>query len=165
MELFDVVDEKRVKLGYTKERGKKLEENEYNVGIEFYIFNNGKLLITQRSLEKSHPGQWEVPGGCSQAGESSIDTLIREAKEEIGLTVSGNSFELIGTQMYKKQFVDIYKINIPIELSNIVCQKEEVSDVKFVSKKEFLKMADNNEIVPSVFNRYQNIKEKLEKDW
>ena len=165
MELFDVVDEKRVKLGYTKERGKKLEENEYNVGIEFYIFNNGKLLITQRSLEKSHPGQWEVPGGCSQAGESSIDTLIREAKEEIGLTVSGNSFELIGTQMYKKQFVDIYKINIPIELSNIVCQKEEVSDVKFVSKKEFLKMADNNEIVPSVFNRYQNIKGKLEKDW
>ena len=34
MEFFDVVDENRKLLGYTKVRGMKLEENEYNGAIE-----------------------------------------------------------------------------------------------------------------------------------
>ena len=42
MELFDVVDKNRKPLGYTKPRGDKLEDNEYNVGIEVWIFNNKK---------------------------------------------------------------------------------------------------------------------------
>ncbi len=160
MELFDVVDANRNPLGYTKERGNELLEREYNVGVEFWIFNNHKLLMTRRSPEKSHPGEWEVPGGCSQSGETSIDTLKREAKEEIGVNID-NTFKLIDTVMYKKQFVDIYTSNIEVDLNNITLQKEEVSDVKFVTKEEFLEMANNNEIVKSVYNRYENIKDKL----
>ncbi len=34
MEFFDVVDENRKLLCYTKQRGMKLEENEYNGAIE-----------------------------------------------------------------------------------------------------------------------------------
>lgn len=163
-EYFDVVDVNREKLGYTKIRGEQLEENEYNVGVEFWIFNDGKLLMTQRSQLKSHPGEWEVPGGCSQAGESSLDTLTREAKEEIGLTIN-NNFELLDTQLYKKQFVDIYISNVKIDLNNVTLQDEEVSDIKFVTKNEFIEMANNNEIVQSVYNRYTNIRDKFEKDW
>ena len=44
MEYFDVLDEKRCSLGYTKERGSKLEESEYNQGIEIWIFNDNKLF-------------------------------------------------------------------------------------------------------------------------
>ena len=164
-ERFDVLDKDRKHLGYTKVRGEKLDDNEYNVGIELWIFNNGKLLMTQRSMQKSHPGEWEVPGGCSQTNESSFDTLVREASEEIGLTVHKEDFELIDTQIYKKQFVDIYKSNIPVDLDKIILQDEEVSAVKFATKDEFLKMASNNEIVKSVYSRYENIAGKLEKDW
>ena len=39
MEFFDVVDENRKLLGYTKQRGMKLEENEYNVDVEIWIIN------------------------------------------------------------------------------------------------------------------------------
>ena len=164
MEYFDVLDENRCSLGYTKERGSKLEESEYNQGIEIWIFNDNKLLLTQRSLEKSHPGMWEVPGGCSQKGETSIDTLKRETKEEIGVVID-NNFELIGTELYKKQFVDMYKSNITIDIKKVKLQAEEVSDIKFVTKKEFLDMAKNNKIVPSVYNRYNIIKDKIKKDW
>lgn len=165
MELFDVVDKNRKKRGYTKPRGEKLEENEYNVGVEIWVFNKNRLLMTKRSLEKSHPGEWEVPGGCSQSGEDSIDTLIREVKEEIGISIKEDDVQLIGTQLYKKQFVDIYKTNKSINLDDIVLQKEEVINVKFITKKEFMDMASNNEIVKSVYNRYEQIKDKLEKDW
>ena len=91
MEYFDVLDKNRKPLGYTKQRGTKLEENEYNMGIEIWIFNDKKLLLTQRSMEKSHPLEWEVPGGCSQTGETSIDTLEREVKEEIGVDINNES--------------------------------------------------------------------------
>ncbi len=164
MELFDVLDKNRKALGYTKERGKELLENEYNVGVENWIFNNKKLLMTRRSLEKSHPGEWEVPGGCSQVGESSIDTLKREMQEEIGIDIK-NDFELIDTDICKHQFVDIYKSNILLDISKINIQIEEVSDVKFVSREEFLQMVSDGIIVNSVYNRYLKIKDKIKNDW
>ena len=43
MELFDVVDKNRNKLGYTKIRGEKLEDKEYNTGVEIWIINDNKL--------------------------------------------------------------------------------------------------------------------------
>jgi len=164
MEFFDVLDKNRKPLGYTKKRGDILEDNEYNSGIEIWIFNDQKLLLTRRSQEKSHPLEWEVPGGCSQKGESSIETLKRELKEEIGININ-NNYELLGTELYKKQFIDIYKSNMKIDLTNIKLQPEEVSDIKFVTKEEFLEMAKNNIIVKSVYNRYNVIKDKLKKDW
>lgn len=158
MELFDVYDSNRKALGYTKVRGDKLLDNEHNMGIETWIINNHKLLMTKRSLEKSHPGMWEVPGGCSQAGESSIDTLTREMKEEINLDIKDN-YKLLDTVIYKKMFVDIYTSNIKVDLDKVSLQKEEVSDIKFFSKEEFLNMKDD--IVESVFNRYEVIKDRL----
>lgn len=77
MEFFDVINKDRVSLGYTKQRSTALTENEYNQGIEIWIINNNSILLTKRSLNKSHPGKWEVPGGCSITGETSIETAIR----------------------------------------------------------------------------------------
>ena len=165
MESFDVVDKNRKYLGYIKYRGDQLDDNEYNVGIEIWIFNNKKLLMTRRSLNKSHPGEWEVPGGCSRAGETSIDTLIRETFEEIGIKLDKSNYKFLDTQIYKKQFVDIYKSNMIIDIDKVILQDEEVSDVKFVTKREFLKMVANNEVVKSVYNRYEIIKNRLKKDW
>ena len=156
MEYFDVYDINRNQLGYKKARGESLEEHEYNTGVEIWIFNDNKLLLTQGSLNKSHPGQWEVPGGCSQANETSIMTLIRELKEEINLDIN-NNYRLLTTQIYKKQFVDIYTSNISINFNNIKLQEEEINDIKLVTKEEFINMSKNNEIVNSVLKRYKKI--------
>lgn len=165
MEYFDVVDKDRISLGYKKVRGEFLENNEYNVGVEMWIINDNSILMTQRSKNKSHPDMWEVPGGCCQSGESSIDTINREMQEEIGITFKKDDYKLIGTELYKKQFVDIYFSNKAINIKDITLQDEEVESVKFVSKSEFTKMKSNNEIVPSVLDRFNVIKEKLRLDW
>ena len=165
MEYFDVLSKTRQPLNYTKSRDDQLDSNEYNQGSELWILNNGKLLITKRSINKSHPGEWETPGGCSQKSETSIDTIIREAKEEIGISLDEIDFELIGTQLYKKQFVDVFKTNKIINTSNIVLQLDEVSEYKFVSTEEFIKMIQNNEIVKSVANRYFMFKDAIDIDW
>ena len=160
-EYFDVYDKNRNSLGYTKERGSELLDNEFNMGAECFIICNNKILMTQRCSNKSHAGEWEAPGGCSQAGESSIDTLVRELKEEINYIVDPNKTKLIGTKIYKKMFVDIYQIVTDINLDDIKIQEEEVSDFKLVSKEEF----DQLNIVASELDRFNYIKDKLDLNW
>lgn len=165
MEYFDVLSKNRQNLNYTKSKNCKLESNEYNQGAEIWIINNGKLLMTKRSLKKSHPGEWETTGGCSQHGETSIITILREVKEEIGINLSEDNLELIGTHLYKKQFVDVYKTNEMINESDISLQTSEVTKYKFVNKEEFIKMIEENIVVKSVVDRYYMFKSNLDADW
>jgi 8-oxo-dGTP pyrophosphatase MutT (NUDIX family) len=44
------------------------------------------LLLTRRSARlNSHPGQWALPGGRRDAGETAVDGALRELAEEVGL--------------------------------------------------------------------------------
>ena len=48
----------------------------------------GRFLMMQRSLHsKGWPGKWEFPGGKVDRGEELTDALLREWKEETGLTI------------------------------------------------------------------------------
>ena len=47
----------------------------------------GRVLIAQRPEGKSMAGLWEFPGGKVEAGERPEDALIRELREELGITV------------------------------------------------------------------------------
>ena len=49
---------------------------------------DGRVLIAQRPEGKAMAGLWEFPGGKMEAGERPEQTLIRELREEIGITVS-----------------------------------------------------------------------------
>ena len=47
-----------------------------------------RFLLTERpSTLVVHPGQYALPGGTLDPGESHLDALIREVSEEVGLTL------------------------------------------------------------------------------
>jgi 8-oxo-dGTP diphosphatase len=48
---------------------------------------DGRVLLAQRPEGKAMAGLWEFPGGKLEAGETPEDCLIRELKEELGITV------------------------------------------------------------------------------
>jgi 8-oxo-dGTP diphosphatase len=48
---------------------------------------DGRVLLAQRPPGKSMAGLWEFPGGKVETGERPEDSLIRELKEELGITV------------------------------------------------------------------------------
>ncbi|KAA3620285.1 MAG: (deoxy)nucleoside triphosphate pyrophosphohydrolase [Flavobacterium sp.] len=51
------------------------------------ISSNDKIFIARRKQGKSMAGKWEFPGGKREAGESDIQALKRELREEFGMAV------------------------------------------------------------------------------
>ena len=49
---------------------------------------DGRVLICKRPQGKALAGLWEFPGGKLEPGESPEACLIRELKEELGITVA-----------------------------------------------------------------------------
>ena len=47
----------------------------------------GRVLIAQRPPSKALAGRWEFPGGKLHEGEAAFDGLVRELREELGVTV------------------------------------------------------------------------------
>jgi 8-oxo-dGTP diphosphatase len=48
---------------------------------------DGRVLIAQRPEGKAMAGLWEFPGGKIETGEQPEQSLIRELREELGITV------------------------------------------------------------------------------
>ncbi len=57
------------------------------------IVRDGRLLAQQRAYPSSVAGQWELPGGRVEPGESPVAALRRECLEELGVRV------LVGDQV------------------------------------------------------------------
>lgn len=51
-----------------------------------------RVLIAKRPSHAAHGGQWEFPGGKLEEHESPLAALIREIKEEVGLSIISADF-------------------------------------------------------------------------
>ena len=52
------------------------------------VDKDGRVLLSQRPMDKQLGGLWEFPGGKVEAGERPEAALIRELKEELGIDVA-----------------------------------------------------------------------------
>jgi mutator protein MutT len=101
------------------------------------IIEDGRVLLVKRATEPLH-GQWSIPGGAVELGETLRQAAVREAREETGLIVeAGNVLEV---------FDNIYRdpggrIQYHYVLVDFLCRllggelraASDVSDVRWVS--------------------------------
>ena len=64
------------------------------------IWKDGKVLIAKRKPEKSLGGYWEFPGGKIEENEYAESALVRELKEEMGLSFKNIRYNGQNTHQY-----------------------------------------------------------------
>jgi len=153
MELLDVYNKDKQKIGKIVERGSgiKLKEDEYFLYVQCCILNNeNKILITRRDFAKPYGGRWETTGGCVSSGETSLQGIQRELGEEIGVFVQENELNLIKTIETNEEnlncFRDVYFVKKDIDLNDLKFQEGEVIDAKYVTIEQLNEMISNDEV-------------------
>lgn len=142
MEYADVYDKDRRKLGRTVLKGDKLPPGEYYLAVHVWIMNSkGQFLIQKRaSTVLYNPNKWSLTSGASITGEDTYGTCVREVNEELGIEPNMDCAKVIFTLDRGDNFCDVWLVHQEVDLNECILQVEEVSETRWVTKKEIFKM-------------------------
>ncbi|MCR5186858.1 MAG: NUDIX domain-containing protein [Clostridia bacterium] len=168
-EMIDELNNKGEKIGVV-DKDIAHEKGLWHMSVHVWLVNDdNKILLQHRCAEKKlFPNTWDCSfAGHISAGETPIQAVLREGKEEIGIDVDLERLSLLFTNRemikYKdinsNEFVYIFLLKQNFGLDEMKFQKEEVSGAKYVSINDFYDMIDRNELLPhkveySVLKKY-----------
>ena len=146
MEYRELYDENRKKLNQKIIKDDPVPKGTYYTVVYLFVEDdNHKFLIQKRTPDKN--GKWSITSGHPKGEETSLDGVLAEAKEELGLTLDKDKLILYDTQRTDHFFGDFYYIQMPITLEDIVLQKEEVDDVRFATLDEIEELIFQDEFM------------------
>lgn len=168
MEILDVYDNNGNTTGRIIIRGDKnaiLNDNEHvAIAVIFIENSNGEFLIQKRSELKG--GKYAFTGGHVDSGETPLDAIKREVKEEIGVNISNDLIEEYGFMIYDIPLRYIYYLKKDIDISDIKLQEDEVEYVKNMDLEQINELIETNQMLEShkiMFNEFtkrKNIKKR-----
>ena len=158
MEILDIYDEHGNLTGRTAERSTFLSKGDYFLCAHVILENqDGLFLVQKRSDTKAtRPGQWDITAGAVDAGETSLDGALREAKEEIGLTLPREKMRFLFRDRRRSCYHDVYYIKTDFALSDCTMQESEVQALDLVTDRQLLELVDR------MTHRSSNYKRRLE---
>ncbi len=165
-EMIDVYDRDRNRTGLVIPReGAFLTEGQYMLYVLALIeAPDGRLLITQRSLEKHWgAGWWEIPGGGVRAGETTLTALRREVPEETGLVVGDEelapiySYENVDLKRGDNYIVDFYHVHLDFAEEDVRLVDGEAVDFKLCTWNEIVQLNETSTVL-----HFERIREALE---
>lgn len=105
------------------------------------IEKDNKILMVKEAKKKCY-GKWNVPAGRLENGETIFEGAIREIFEETGCKVRlKNVLPIMSKDIEDTTLIIITFITELLE-EKISFNKEEILDVKWISKKELINMTD-----------------------
>ena len=141
MELRDLYNSKRILTGEVIEKGKEVPLGSHYITVVVFIENEqGEFLLQKRVMKKD--GKWATTGGHPKSGESSLQGIVTEIEEELGINVKENELTLFKTIQTEDDFVDLYYLRKNIDIRDIKIQEEEVEKVMWASREEITKLID-----------------------
>ena len=151
MEMLDVLDNNGNKTGIQKSKNECYKEGYWFRSVHIWIVNDKKeILLQKRSPKKStFPNMWAVSvSGHVQSGESSLDAVIREIKEELNLSITEEQCKYLFTikrenifeNCINRVFDDVYVLPLNIDVKHTRLQKSELCEIKYFDYKELKEM-------------------------
>ena len=144
-ELRDLYDINSNLTGKTYHKGEAIPDGYYPMVVMVVIRNSKGEFLMQKRVE-SKGGDWGVTGGHPKSGETPIEGIITEVKEELGLDFSKEKFIEYDSGCDGKDCYKMYFVNKDIDLKDITIQKEELSEVRWFSIEELKHMVETNEL-------------------
>jgi len=118
------------------------------------IWSGDKFMICQRPPHKARGLLWEFVGGKKEAGETLEQTLIRECKEEIAVTVKVN--DIFAELVHEYPDITIKLTLFNAEIAEGEPQKLEHVDIKWITVDEI----DNFDFCPADEDILKMLKER-----
>ena len=162
MEYNDIYDIDRNLTGRIHLRGDRWKKGEYGLVVCVWVHDGkGKLLLTRRAPEKSFPGTWENSGGAAKAGETSLQAIVRELREETGIQAKPETFELLGCGRDGNTHYDYYCLLAPVPIESVVLLPGETDDAKWVSFSQVHEMIARKEICRVIAKQFEKQEQDL----
>ena len=144
-ELRDLYDINSNKTNKTYHKGETIPKGYYRMVVMVVIRNSrGEFLMQKRVPSKG--GDWGVTGGHPKSGQTPIEGIITEVKEELGLDFSHENFIEYDSGCDGKDCYKMYFVNKDIDINEIKIQEEELSEVRWFSMDELNNMVKTKEL-------------------
>lgn len=161
MDRIDLYDEQKRIVKNCMFDKENISKELYYYTVHVWIYNCKKeFLIQQRSkYVKNLPEKWTTTSGTVLHMETPMMAAYREVKEELGIEININNLKLIYQYKKDRHFVDVFFIEMNIELIQLCLQRLEVENVKFASRVEIQKMVEKKEFYKYIYLPILNIVE------
>ncbi|WP_228235743.1 NUDIX hydrolase [Allomuricauda sp. M10] len=148
-EYVDILDEQGNPTGQSCLKSEAHRKGLLHPTIHVWLYTkDGRVLIQQRGKHKdTHPLLWDVSvAGHVSAGENIPLAAVREVEEEVGLSITVNDLESIGTfkavHKISENFIDaelhhIFLCELKVPLSALIKQDSEVDDLALIPLFQF----------------------------
>lgn len=162
-ELRDLYDADSNKTDKTYYKGESIPEGYYPMVVMIVIRNSKGEFLMQKRV-KSKGGDWGVTGGHPKSGETPIEGIITEVKEELGLDFSGEDIVEYDSGCDGKDCYKMYFITKDIELNDIKIQEEELTEVRWFSMDQLKNMVETKELNENQISCFVKVCEFLNKN-
>ena len=137
----------------------------WHSSIHLLIINKDKtkVLFQQRTSTKDlWPDLWDISvGGHISAGEDAKVSVKRELEEELG--VDSSKYEIKQIEVFKeemnykdynnKEIIYLFILYADIDTKDLKLQKEEVKDVKWITKDEMNSLINDKKAIDHVIEK------------
>ncbi len=150
MELLELYDDLGNPTGKTMVRGdkRKLEENEHIAVTVIFLKNKeGKFLIQKTSEKKG--GKYASTGGHITKGETPLETIIREVKEELGVSLQKEEIKSLGFVLFDTVIRFLFYTEKEVDPKDLTLQKEEVENVEYKTVEEIEELSKAGKMLES----------------
>lgn len=129
-------------------KGDKIPENYYPMVVMIAIQNSkGEFLMQKRTQNKG--GDWGITGGHPKYGETPLEGMITEVKEELGIDISDKKLIEFNSGCDGVDCYKMYYIQLDLDLSTLSIQEEELTEVRWFSISELEEMVKTKELNPN----------------
>lgn len=136
MEILDLYDKDLKPTGMTIERGQPIPKGYVIPIVAVYIYNDkGEYLI--QKVAKSKGNYFATTAGHVQSGETDFAlAMMRELKEELGISVTKEQLNLVKIRRYEHKFTMLYMLKSNVGLDKLRLQEEEVDSAYWMTRND-----------------------------